>query len=68
MSVFKNFLQGVDSEAMVCVFLVNGVKLNGSIVEYGDDGIVLLRHDSSQFVNIKAIATIMPFAPSNAGC
>ena len=68
MTIFKDFLNTVDSESIVSVFLVNGVKLKGCVKEHGDDGLLLEYKGLTQFVSAKAIATIMPFAPDGNGC
>lgn len=49
-----------DAECRVLVFLTNGVKLDGKIVETYPDGLTLEREGVSQSVMKHAIATIMP--------
>lgn len=44
----------------VTVFLTNGVKLSGFVVEYDDDCLTLKRDASEQLVMRQAVATIMP--------
>lgn len=49
------------------VFLMNGVKLTGSITEVEDDGVVLTRDGNSQLILWHAIATFMPHNAPFAG-
>ena len=47
----------------VTVFLVNGVKLQGTITWFDNFSVLLRRDDSSQLVYKHAISTIMPAQP-----
>ena len=48
------------SRAMVTVFLVNGVKLQGFITYFDDQVVLLRRDDQTQLVYKHAISTVMP--------
>jgi len=51
----------INSEAHALVYLVNGIKLDGKIVEHDHEMIVLLRNDLNQVVYKHAIASISPY-------
>ena len=48
------------SRAMVTVFLVNGVKLQGFVTYFDDQVVLLRRDDQTQLVYKHAISTVMP--------
>ena len=48
------------SRAMVTVFLVNGVKLQGFITYFDDEVMLLRRDDQTQLIYKHAISTVMP--------
>ncbi len=52
---FINDLTKKDSQ--VCIFLVNGIRLEGSIVDYDDDSL-LLYSGKTQLVMRHAISTL----------
>ena len=59
--VQSEFLDDIKSEKVaVTVFLINGVKLQGIITSYDDDGLLLRRDGHTQLVYKHAISTIMP--------
>ena len=47
----------------VTVFLMNGVKLQGIIIRFDDESLVLRRDSHTQLVYKHAVSTIMPSAP-----
>ena len=47
----------------ITVYLVNGVKLQGSITGFDNFSIVLKRNQHSQLVYKHSIATVVPSAP-----
>jgi host factor-I protein len=56
------FLQPLcGSEINVSIFLVNGVKLHGTI-EQVDNEVILLKNIITQMVYIHAISTVVPAA------
>jgi host factor-I protein len=56
----KSFLQPLcGTNTNVSIFLVNGVKLHGTI-EYMDDDVILLKNVNTQMVYIHAISTVVP--------
>lgn len=60
-NIEHQFLSGViDSDVPVVIFLINGVKLQGSITGFGNDVCLLSRNDVTQLVYRHAISTIMP--------
>ena len=50
----------VDSGTPITIFLVNGVKLRGSITEFDNVTCLLKRDGVTQLVYRHAISTIMP--------
>ncbi len=50
----------VDSKADVTVYLTNGVKLQGRVVDYDQACILLSRNEHAQLVYKHAISTILP--------
>jgi host factor-I protein len=60
MSLQKTFLEALcASESTVSIFLVNGVKLHGTIDQMDDD-VILLKNVITQMVYIHAISTVVP--------
>jgi host factor-I protein len=58
------FLSSLKQEsAPVILFLVNGVKLQGTITWFDNFAILLKRDDHSQLVYKHAISTVMPVNP-----
>ncbi|MBR2137630.1 MAG: RNA chaperone Hfq [Alphaproteobacteria bacterium] len=49
-----------ENKVSVTVFLINGVKLQGIITSYDEDGLLLRRDGHTQFVYKHAVSTIMP--------
>lgn len=45
------------------VFLVNGVKLTGTVADFDDDTLLLVREGHAQLIYKHAISTIMPAHP-----
>ena len=65
-SVQSAFLTEVcSSRAMVTVFLVNGVKLQGFITHFDDQVVLLRRDDQTQLIYKHAISTVMPSVSIN---
>lgn len=52
--------QMCDSQTKVCVFLSNGVKLQGIIKTTDSHGLTLERDGVTQAIFTHAIATVMP--------
>ncbi|MEL0071737.1 MAG: RNA chaperone Hfq [Rhodobiaceae bacterium] len=58
------FLDHVCTQALpLTIFLVNGVKLQGSVTWVDDNSMLLSRDGHSQLVYKHAISTIMPNNP-----
>ena len=58
------FLNAVRKQkASLTIFLVNGVKLTGTITSFDNFCVLLRREGSSQLVYKHAISTIMPAQP-----
>lgn len=55
-----NFLLTMKNKC-VTVFLINGVKLKGTISEYDDISLLLSRDDNVQLIYKNAISTMMPY-------
>ena len=56
-----NFLNKIKKEEQaVTIFLVNGVKLNGTITSFDNSTIVLQKDNNTQLVYKQAISTVMP--------
>lgn len=55
-----NFLIAMKNKC-VTVFLINGVKLKGTIAEYDDISLLLSRDDNVQLIYKNAISTMMPY-------
>lgn len=47
----------------VTIFLINGVKLSGSVTQVLADGFILTRDGADQLIFSQAVATIMPQNP-----
>ena len=59
--VFLNHVR--KNQISVTVFLVNGVKLKGTVSRFDNFCILLRRDDQSQLVYKHAISTVMPSGP-----
>ena len=60
-NIQQSFLNTVvGSKAGVTVYLTNGVKLQGQVVNYDQSCILLSRHEHAQLVYKHAISTILP--------
>ena len=59
--VFLNHVR--KTQVGVTVFLVNGVKLKGTVSQFDNFCILLRRDDQSQLVYKHAISTVMPSGP-----
>ena len=59
--VFLNHVR--KTQVSVTVFLVNGVKLKGTVSWFDNFCILLRRDDQSQLVYKHAISTVMPSGP-----
>ena len=59
--VFLNHVR--KTQAGVTVFLVNGVKLKGTVSRFDNFCILLRRDNQSQLVYKHAISTVMPSGP-----
>lgn len=59
--LFLNTLR--KDKAAVVVFLVNGVKLQGTITWFDNFSMLLRRDDHSQLIYKHAISTVMPLNP-----
>ena len=63
-SLETSFLQHVCAQKMpLTIFLVNGVKLQGTITWVDETSMLLSRDGHSQLVYKHAISTIMPNSP-----
>jgi len=63
-SLETSFLQHVCAQKMpLTIFLVNGVKLQGTITWVDETSMLLSRDGHSQLVYKHAISTIMPVQP-----
>ena len=59
--VQSEFLDDIKKEKVaVTIFLINGVKLQGIITSYDDEGMLLRRDGHTQLVYKHAVSTIMP--------
>ena len=59
--VFLNHIR--KSKTPVTVFLINGVKLQGTITWFDNFSVLLRRDQHSQLVYKHAISTVMPAGP-----
>ena len=58
------FLSQLKKEAvLVSIFLVNGIKLHGTIDDY-DDQVILLKSTTTQMIFKHAVSTVVPGRPS----
>ena len=55
----------IEKSKALTVFLVNGVKLEGSIIAVGENSFLLKRDDNIQLVYKHSISTILPLDSSN---
>ena len=55
----------IEKSKALTVFLVNGIKLEGSIIAMGKNSILLKRDDNIQLVYKHSISTILPLDSSN---
>lgn len=49
----------IEEQILVSIFLVNGIKLHGTIVEF-DDHVMMLKSAVTQMVYKHAISTVVP--------
>ncbi len=57
----KTFLEKIQQEKIsITVFLLNGIKLQGHLVSFEDDAILLKRDGHIQLIYKHSISTIMP--------
>ncbi len=57
----KIFLEKIQNEKIsITVFLLNGIKLQGHLVSFEDDTILLKRDGHIQLIYKHSISTIMP--------
>ena len=56
-------LQGSQGPQAVTVFLLNGVKLQGHIIDVDEKTLLLKRENMTQLVFKHAVSTIMPLSP-----
>ncbi len=65
MTLQQRFLDDLQQrQAAVTIFLLNGVKLQGHILENDEATLLLKREHMTQLVFKHAISTIMPVHPS----
>lgn len=50
----------IDDRTNVMIYLVNGVKLNGCVIDYSVDKLVLERNGQMQIIWEQAISTMSP--------
>lgn len=55
--------QGSQGPQAVTVFLLNGVKLQGHIIDVDEKTLLLKRENMTQLVFKHAVSTIMPLSP-----
>jgi host factor-I protein len=61
-SLKDNFLRAlVDEQMPVYIFLVNGIKLRGYIIDFDDNTIIMQRNpgEESQLIFKKVVSTVM---------
>ena len=64
MTFQKDFLENlVNRQIAVTIFLLNGVKLQGCLIECDDTALLLKRENMVQLVYKHAVSTIMPVKP-----
>ena len=55
----------IENSKALTVFLVNGIKLEGTIIAMGKNSLLLKRDDNIQLVYKHSISTILPLDSSN---
>tara|TARA_B100000212_G_scaffold54163_1_gene35687 strand:- start:404 stop:655 length:252 start_codon:yes stop_codon:yes gene_type:complete len=55
----------IEKSKALTIFLVNGIKLEGSIIAMGKNSILLKRDENIQLVYKHSISTILPLDSSN---
>jgi len=55
----------IEKSKALTIFLVNGIKLEGSIIAMGGNSFLLKRDDNIQLVYKHSISTILPLDSSN---
>ena len=55
----------IDKSKALTIFLVNGIKLEGSIIAMGKNSFLLKRDENIQLVYKHSISTILPIDSSN---
>ena len=64
MALSQSFLSDLTSRQVpVTVFLLNGVKLQGQVIESDENTFLLKRENMTQLVFKHAVSTIMPVTP-----
>jgi host factor-I protein len=59
--VYDKFLSNLVNESVpVVIFLINGVKLQGTISDFDEVSIILVREQNVQLLYRHAISTIVP--------
>jgi host factor-I protein len=62
----KRFVEfAITNSKELTIFLVNGIKLEGSIIGMGENCYLLKRDDNMQLVYKHSISTILPLDSSN---
>lgn len=57
----KDFLQALcDQRVTVAIYLINGIKLQGSIVSFDDQVVLLGSQTSNQMIFKHAMSTVVP--------
>jgi host factor-I protein len=58
---YDKFLRNLINENIpVVIFLINGVKLQGTISDFDEISIILVREQNAQLLYRQAISTIVP--------
>tara|TARA_B100001057_G_scaffold175790_1_gene176432 strand:- start:628 stop:879 length:252 start_codon:yes stop_codon:yes gene_type:complete len=55
----------IEKSKALTIFLVNGIKLEGSIIAMGENSFLLKRDENIQLVYKHSISTILPLDSSN---
>tara|TARA_B100001057_G_scaffold284598_1_gene284889 strand:+ start:2374 stop:2625 length:252 start_codon:yes stop_codon:yes gene_type:complete len=55
----------IEKSKALTIFLVNGIKLEGSIIAMGKDSFLLKRDENIQLVYKHSISTILPLDSTN---
>lgn len=59
--VSESFISGIEEETLaVYIYLVNGVRLKGTVERHDERGIILTNDGHSQLIFTHAIASISP--------